>query len=123
MSIPMLKKFMILGLYTSLTLPEFADNKLLLVTAVGTIIGEPMPEDLPFPECAFPHLCDSLHDSYCEEFQGDSDNLSNDGYIVLKNAKILSASGALSPTTNLGDLIVFFDQIIAAKIGNFDTAK
>lgn len=121
MSVPTLKKFLINDL-SLLSLPGgFGKNQLILITAAGTISGE-LINDSDEEKSEFSSadvvakFIDKAATDYKKEYEIPEDQwlAGNDGCVVLKNVTIRNGSS----TTNIPVLAVFFDQIIAASVGN-----
>lgn len=87
---------------------------LFLVTAFGTISGK-FGTESDNNSCVIKSLCDKAFESYKEKYELSSDYTisGNDGYIILKDACITNIQGTKSI---FPELIVFFDQIIAASL-------
>lgn len=121
MNVPSLKKILINDL-SLLSLPgEFGKNQLVLITAAGTISGE-LIEKIDGEQKEFSSsdviakFIEKVGTDYKKEHEISDEQWieGNDGYIVLKNVTIRNGSA----TTNIPVLAVFFDQIIAASVGN-----
>lgn len=112
------KKSLVLTLASLLSREEFKKNKLILVTASGIIAGVPVlkpnkDNNNPIFELIIEASKKLYNDKDMSEIIEKVD-LGNDGYILLKDVSILNNN--LCP--KLHELAVFFDQIIAATIGD-----
>ena len=124
MNVPTFKKVLIND-FSFLSLPsdEIGNNQLILITAAGTIIGELIndsdEEKSEFSSTDFiAKFIENTATDYKKEHEIPEDQwlTGNDGCVVLKNVTIRNGSS----TTNLPVLAVFFDQIIAASVGNLN---
>ena len=116
---PSLKKSVILG-HVNYTGDEISgNNRLILVTAAGTIIGDPIEESDSLAENDIDNfmakLVNTLAKNYREknEIPEETALSGNDGCFALKNVMIRSGAG----TVNLPYLTVFYDQIIGVTFG------
>mgnify|MGYP004462421655 CR=1 FL=1 len=109
-----LKKDLILKFSCMPTLPELANNHLLLVTATGVISGDIITDSESDTALSIlAKVSKSIADDYKND-EGTTDSLDgNDGFIALKNVTIKSSNCI----TTLDFLNVFFDQIIGVSIG------
>ena len=108
-----LKKDIIKMFSLATTVEPFEKNSVILLTALGTIVGDLAPEDgAGSPGSA---IISTLLDKANELHPTDELN-DNDGYVHLSNARILHAGGQ----SNLGDIVVFMDQIIGITLGNLN---
>lgn len=127
MDIPSLKKTLVTCLLDITGDGPLKGNKLILATAAGMIIGEPISdedvselkvEDLNEPSKVTLKVLTSCAES-CSEGYKKAHNVDyplsgNDGYVVLKNATLKT----LNAEYVLASFIVFYDQIIGVSIGN-----
>lgn len=92
---------------------ELAKNQVIFLTSIGLIVGDLPDESTNDPGTALiSALVDKVADQY-KEVQLDG----NDGSIQLTNARLLPLSG--NPC-NLGDVVLFPDQIIGVKLGTIE---
>ena len=110
-----LKKSLIINLSDSTLVEGLEQNKLVLVTAFGNIVGKPLNDkDLEHTDDN-KNFLPIMVELFSKEYLKDKTADGNDGYIILKDVKITSPSNT---TTNLPFLVVFYDQIIGVTIGN-----
>lgn len=112
-----LKKAVIRSLAGATGVEGLEDNKVVLATSMGLICGRPASEVLLGEESAtsqedviYAALLKSAKTSF-----GSGDVVGNDGYLLLTDVTIKSPSGA---NFNVGNMVVFYDQIIGVSIGN-----
>lgn len=114
-----LKKATIIG-YCSMTSTEtFANNSIIVVTACGIIIGNPLCDnESDIKIKATEALNDGIFKAYKENLgiTDDKPTPGNDGFFTLKDASLISGS----VTSNLGLINIFYDQVIAVTLGNLD---
>lgn len=106
-----LKKDIIKLLATATTIDSLAKNQVVLLTSLGTIIG-----DLAIEGCSdetSSALIKALLQK-AEELHPETELDGNDGYIHLTNAHLLHAGGGQS---SLGNIVVFMDQVIGITLG------
>ncbi|MDW5300216.1 MAG: hypothetical protein SA378_08780 [Sedimentibacter sp.] len=125
MKIPTLKKTLINKLYDFSTIEDLNKNQIYLYTPIGIISGEvyEFPENYEEEKTVVDVLAKNfseIADDYKEKYNIEDFLPNNDGFIVLKKAKI-QPLGSMS-TTNIDLLTVFFDQIIAVSFGTLNVA-
>jgi len=121
MGIPSFKKDLIQYYSLFANSEKSGENKLMLVTAAGIIYGtliqlnESEPKDTKDAEL-IAYITNQHAKEYCSKYQLSNDVSlpGGDGGIGLKDVSIKSANG----TFCLPFLFVFYDQVIAATIGN-----
>lgn len=103
----------IIALFAHSTNTELlANNQVIFLTSLGMIVGDfPTEEDDSNPETAMI----SILVEKASEFYADKELSGNDGYIQLVNARLISTDGK---RVNMGDVVLFHDQIIGVKLGN-----
>lgn len=107
------KKSVILG---SAAAVQGTDQKLILTTSAGLLSGriiedtsESNAENLTDTENLYLNVLDAAIGDY------DRDSITgNDGYILLTDASLRDGRNVI----NLGQTIVFYDQVISVSIGN-----
>ena len=120
-----LKKHIIRSFARATNLDGFDANKVILATAAGLISGklsstsamtiEEMTEECgslsrDSAEKLYESLLTAARETYKEEVEG------SDGYILLTDAAIRDKDC----TYNVGNMVVFYDQIIGISLGKFD---
>jgi hypothetical protein len=115
---PSLKKSIIFDLYSVLDTLKPEGSKIVLLTAAGVVTADPVnPDEINTekPDGSLITAVKHLSDNYRKLYKQESPAPGNDGYIVLRNARLRS----LGQDTSFDVLIVFFDQIIGVTIGGF----
>lgn len=118
-----MKKHIVNSLAKTTKIEGLDSNHLILVTAAGIICGNPSSsspltreevtsKDGPISNSDVAKLYVSFLTAAKETYDGDVSG--NDGYLFLENAFIQTPNG----TQNLGNIVVFYDQIIGVSIGN-----
>ncbi|MEG2255099.1 MAG: hypothetical protein RSC33_07215 [Vagococcus sp.] len=120
MNLPSLKKILIQKYAFLTTSDELRANNLILLTAAGTIIGKMILDDPENQDTSSDNLISKISAEFATQYRtdngiGDEEYLTgNDGFICLKDVQVISGV----KTTNLPFLAVFYDEIIAATLGN-----
>ena len=109
-----LKKTIIMGLATATELEALRDNKLILVTPFGVVSGYACDKENVNQDEVGASLLTALTEKMVDDF-GKENIDGNDGYLILSDVTIRAAGNM---TYNIPNLIVFYDQIIGATIGN-----
>lgn len=112
---PTLKKAIIRDLLRAPASEKIGAESICLLTAFGLVTGIPVISDINPEKQPVGSIAMEIYDNYSEKFDVTSSLPGNDGYIILKNAEVIS-----SPRTksfNFTELIVFFDQIIGVTFG------
>ena len=105
-----LKKAVITGLSIAPSLEELSDNQLVLITALGLIIGTPVSLNDKCEDTGT-RLMQSVLSKIHEGIQPQG---ANDGCLLLTDVTIYTST---NHPINIGTTTVFFDQIIGASIG------
>jgi hypothetical protein len=110
-----LKKEVVCALAKASLTKKLEKEKLILVTAAGTIIGRVSSDMDGFKEVK----TSSIWDLFEKAFSDNSKNLhpGSDGYIFLKNVELISQNHL----TKYDSLLVFLDDIIACSIGTLQS--
>lgn len=106
-----LKKDIIKAFSYAPTVDGLADNQVIFLTPAGIIAGK-LPTDSQMSNQGVAFISALLKKT--AEPYSESSLEGNDGYIQLTNARLLPLSGA---PVEIGDIVLFFDQIIGVKIG------
>ena len=103
-------------------------NSLILMTPMGLICGKVSAAEIPTEEELNKiHGCATTEESAsviatllsaARHNYGDDPIIGNDGYLALTDVTVKGSGGA---TFNVGNLVVFYDQIIGITLGSFDT--
>lgn len=114
-----LKKYLSIALAKSVDIDELAKNRLVILTAAGTIIGKLASDNDDKDQKLVTELVGNIASNYAKEFNVDisKDLQDNDGYMTLVDARLLSSNGLVR---DFKTLTVFFDQIIGITIGFVD---
>jgi len=111
-SIPSLKKNIIAAV-ASLSDNGDPDMNLILVTSNGVISGTPCPEE---SDSEFTGFVQGVAGQYKEKYAPEAPLDGHDGCIILKDVTVQSGL----QTTEVGRLVVFFDQIVGVTLGKLD---
>ena len=109
------KKY-IIRRFSELPLSELLfDNKLILATPSGIIMGTPVFDEKSTEELPFTNFINSLGSIYREDHDISEDARleGNDGYLYLKDVTIRNGVHC----TSLPYMWVFYDQIVGVSIG------
>lgn len=110
-----LKKFIIRNFSELPLLEPLLDNKFILATPSGIIMGTPVFDEQSTEELPFTNLTNSLITTYRED-HGISDDVrleGSDGVLYLKDVTIQNGVHV----TSLPYMWVFYDQIVGVSIG------
>lgn len=107
-----LKKEIIKAFALAPSIDALAKNQVIFLTLMGLITGD-LANNESEPGTA---VISAIVNNISEQFS-DVELADNDGYIQLANARLHPTAG--SPC-NIGDLVLFFDQIIGVKIGTIN---
>ena len=119
MNIPSIKKHIVSGLSFGVSKEEMKGNALYILASAGVIMGTLIDEidytDKIDSTNFLPHATRALVDSYRKEYSLEDVKFGgNDGYLILKDVTVVQGANKF----NFGNLIVFFDQIIAVTLGS-----
>ena len=113
---PSLKKHMIKSLSAITMQSKYGlnNNNVNLLTPSGIITGKLIRNEDNDPTNIFRELVGTISSSFLNEYSDGETISENDGFIMLSNSVLITSN---STCYNLGDLIVFYDQIIGVTIG------
>lgn len=114
MDVESLKKFLCSNLAIVTTVDELCNNEIVLITPAG-IIRADFPNYLEKDNVGtLAKLNQAIYKNYCETYGFESEKViaGNDGYLMLKNARITIGT----TTDNFTELTVFYDQIIGIAL-------
>lgn len=109
-----LKQYIIQGLATATNMEMLKNNKLILITPIGMISGHLCDEDNAGQDLSGKAVLSTITGQLVEKF-GRENIDGNDGYLLLSDVKVQTGGNV---TYNLPHLVVFYDQIIGATLGN-----
>lgn len=110
---PTLKKEIIKMFAIAPTVEAFANNKVIFLTPMGIITGSLPDENTSESNTK---IISAIVNKTNEYFK-DVELSDNDGYIQLTDASLRTATGS---TCNLGDIVLFVDQIIGVTLGTIN---
>lgn len=116
-TVPSVKKALIRDLLKSCTFDELKSNQLILVTGAGVISGYPILNDATKAESAttlISEFCKSSLEKYKADFPTEASSKDADGFIILRDTTLRMASDYV---VQMGEVVIFFDEIIAVSIG------
>jgi len=96
---------------------ELKSNQLVVLTGAGVISGNPVEKgtiDETSPKTFVSALTQMTFEQYKSDYSIDSSLPGNDGFFALKDAVLRTGSNT---TYNIGEVIIFFDEIIGVSIG------
>lgn len=111
-----LKKYLSYSYYTLPLIDNFQDQKLIVVTTAGVIMGTPISKDDSDESIhGLYSVATNFANDYREEYSLDPEQRldGNDGFMPLKDVTLHSGHN----TFHFDFLNVFFDQIVAITIG------
>lgn len=109
-----LKKQIIRILSGATTVEGLENNKVIIVTAMGMIIGTPYIEE-NYDESDLNHHAVPIVVKETADAYGTENIDGNDGFIMLSDVTI---KNGVNNVTNVPSLVVFYDQIIGITIGS-----
>lgn len=109
-----LKKEIIKAFAGATDIDALRGNNIVLITATGMITGRLCDPDTPLEDMSGAAILNALVEQVTDAY-GPENIEGNDGYIQLTDV-VIRASG--NTTYNVGNLIVFYDQIIGVSLGN-----
>lgn len=111
------KKTITCALAGAILTRKLKQEKLILVTAAGTIIGDVVLSTGQEGSVQGGEPVNSFWDLFARAYQDkeklDRSTLGSDGYLLMRNVKLINQG----QTMTYESLLVFFDEIIACSIG------
>lgn len=111
-----LKKQIVRHFAAATNIKELRGNKVILVTALGLISGKLCDPKSIEEEISGASVMAALCDTVVEDY-GPENIDSDDGFILLTDVTIRTGGNV---NVNIGNLVVFYDQIIGVSFGNTD---